>query len=314
MIPLLVIAGPTASGKTALAIEIAKKIGGEVVSADSMQVYKDMNIGTAKPDEEEMAGIPHHLLDVVSPDTNFSLAQFAVLAHEAIRDIHARGKVPILAGGTGLYIDTVTENRPLSENAFDPRVREELQAAWEVQGGEAMFATLTRLDPAAAARLHPNEKRRILRALEIYYTTGETKSAHCKKKSEKIYDYFVFALELPREILYNRINRRVDVMLEAGLLEEVRSVYATLRGKQRTALQGVGYKELIWFLEGRATYEEAVELLKRNTRRLAKRQMTWFRANPNIIWLDGQKKVETLAEMCVARFLDRTAEGEGEAQ
>lgn len=310
MIPLLVIAGPTASGKTALAIEVAKRIGGEVVSADSMQVYKTMNIGTAKPDEAEMAGVPHHLLDVVSPDTDFSLARFATLAHRAIDDIHRRGKLPILAGGTGLYIDTVTENRPLSENSFDPKVRETLQTMWDKQGGEAMLAALEAVDPEAAARLHPNEKRRILRALEIYQTTGETKTAHCEKKSEKIYDYFVFALELPREILYNRINRRVDRMLEAGLLDEVQSVYAVLRGKKRTALQGVGYKELIWFLEGRATYEEAVELLKRNTRRLAKRQMTWFRANKDIIWLDGQRSPEELAEECVKRF----RRGEGEAQ
>lgn len=302
MIPLLVIAGPTASGKTALAIEIAKKIGGEVVSADSMQVYKNMNIGTAKPDALEMAGVPHHLLDVIPPETDFSLAAFAELAHAAIRDIHARGRIPILAGGTGLYIDTVTENRPLSENSFDPAVRERLTQEWEEKGGEAILAELARLDPAAAARLHPNEKRRILRALEIFYTTGETKTAHLEKKSEKIYDYFVFALELPREILYNRINRRVDAMLEAGLLEEVRAVYTPLRGERHTALQGVGYKELIWYFEGRATMAEAVELLKRNTRRLAKRQMTWFRANPSIIWLDGQKTTACLAEECVARF------------
>lgn len=302
MIPLLVIAGPTASGKTALAIEIAKQIDGEVVSADSMQVYRDMNIGTAKPDAEEMDGVPHHLLDVVSPDTDFSLAGFTELAHAAIREIYERGKIPILAGGTGLYIDTVMENRPLSENSFDPAVRKRLEEEWETKGGEAMHAELAGLDPEAAARLHPNEKRRILRALEIYYTTGETKTDHLQKKSEKIYDYFVFALELPREILYNRINRRVDVMMEAGLLDEVRAVYKPLRGQKRTALQGVGYKELIWFLEGRATLQEAVELLKRNTRRLAKRQMTWFRANSAICWLDGQKPVQQLAQECIAKF------------
>ncbi len=302
MIPLLVITGPTASGKTALAIEIAKRIGGEVVSADSMQVYKEMNIGTAKPDEAEMEGIPHHLLDVVSPDTDFSLAAFAPLAHQAIADIHARGKVPILAGGTGLYVDTVIENRPLSENSFDPEVRARLEQEWEEKGGEEMYAALSHLDPDAAEKLHKNEKRRILRALEIYYTSGETKSAHLQKKSEKIYDYFIFALELPREILYNRINRRAEAMLSGGLLSEVEQVYASLRGKKRTALQGVGYKELIWYLEGKATMAEATELLKRNTRRLAKRQMTWFRANPNVIWLDGMKSTALLAEECITRF------------
>ncbi len=302
MIPLLVLAGPTASGKTRLAIEIAKRIGGEVVSADSMQVYSQMNIGTAKPDAEEMAGIPHHLLDVVSPDTNFSLEQFVTLAHEAIQDIYKRGKLPILAGGTGLYIDTVMENRPLSRDSFDPEVRQRLEKEWETLGGEGMLERLRGIDPKSAESLHKNEKRRILRALEIYETTGETKSAHIEKKSEKIYDYFVFAIELPREILYNRIDRRVDAMLQAGLLREVESVYALLRGKKRTALQGVGYKELIWYLEGRATFSEAVSLLKRNTRRLAKRQFTWFRANPAIHWLDGQKDAEILAEECLQLF------------
>ena len=308
MIPLLVITGPTASGKTALAIEIAKKIGGEVVSADSMQVYQKMNIGTAKPDEAEMEGIPHHLLDVVSPDENFSLAAFAPLAHAAIRDIHERGKIPILAGGTGLYVDTVMENRPLSENSFDPAVRLRLEKEWEEKGGEEMHKALSLLDPEAAEKLHPAEKRRILRALEIYYTSGETKSEHLRKKPEKIYDYFVFALELPREILYNRINRRVDAMLSKGLLSEVENVYKDLRGKKRTALQGVGYKELIWYLEGKATYDEAVELLKRNTRRLAKRQMTWFRANPSVIWLDGMQSTNCLAEECIARFMHQKGE------
>ncbi len=305
MIPLLVIAGPTASGKTALAIEIAKRIGGEVVSADSMQVYQDMNIGTAKPDEAEKDGVPHHLLDVVPADTDFSLEQFVRLAHAAISDIHARGHIPILAGGTGLYIDTVAENRPLSENSFDPGVRERMENEWEEKGGEAMFSLLESIDPAASAKLHPNEKRRILRALEIYYTTGETKTEHLRKKPEKIYDYFVFALELPREILYNRINRRVDKMLEAGLLPEVEKIYRMLRGKKHTSLQGVGYKELIWFLEGKATMAEAVELIKRNTRRLAKRQMTWFRQNPSIVWLDAQKDVESLAAECIEKFSAR---------
>ncbi len=312
MIPVLAIAGPTASGKTKLAIEIAKRIGGEVVSVDSMQVYKQMNIGTAKPDEAEMEGIPHHLLDVVSPDTDFSLEQFARLAHGAIGDIYARGKVPILAGGTGLYMDTVLENRSLSENSFSPSLREKLEKEWETRGAKAVFADLLRVDPEAAEKLHINEKRRILRALEIYYTTGETKSAHAGKKSEKIYEYFVFALELPREILYNKINSRVDQMIEAGLLAEVEAIYALLRGKKRTALQGVGYKELIWYIEGRATWEEAVSLLKRNTRRLAKRQMTWLRANPDVLWLDGQKDTGALVGECLRHFSPHLTGGEGE--
>ncbi len=304
MIPLLVIAGPTASGKTALAIRLAKMLGGEVISADSMQVYKEMNIGTAKPDAAEQDGIPHHLLDIIEPETDFSLEQFAVRCHEAIKKVHTSGKLPILAGGTGLYIDTVIENRPLSENSFVPAVRQKLEEEWEREGGAAIYARLAAVDPVAADSLHPHEKRRILRALEIYMTTGETKTAHIQKKSEKIYEYFVFALELPREILYNRINRRVDAMLAAGLLEEVKAIHSRLRGTKHTALQGVGYKELIWYLEGRASYAEAVSLLKRNTRRLAKRQMTWFRANPAIHWVDGLAEPALLAETCAKMFLE----------
>ena len=308
MIPLLVIAGPTASGKTALAIRLAKMLDGEVISADSMQVYKEMNIGTAKPDAEEMEGIPHHLLDIVEPETDFSLEQFSARCHAAIRSVHVRGKLPILAGGTGLYIDTVIENRSLSENSFDPAVRLALETDWEREGGPAIYERLKAIDPAAADSLHPHEKRRILRALEIYMTTGETKTAHLQKKSEKIYEYFIFALELPREILYNRINRRVDAMLEAGLLQEVEEIYGRLRGTKHTALQGVGYKELIWYLEGRASFAEAVSLLKRNTRRLAKRQMTWFRANPSIHWLDGLMEPDQLAETCAKIFLEAQAQ------
>lgn len=296
MIPLLVIAGPTASGKTALAIRLAKRIGGEVISADSMQVYKEMNIGTAKPDAAEMEGVCHHLLDIVEPDEDFSLDKYVSLCHAAIRKVHEKGKIPILAGGTGLYIDTVTQNRPLSKDSFDPKVRCDLEAAWEQEGGEKIYDRLKTVDPEAAAALHPNEKRRILRALEIYYTTGETKTEHLQKKSEKIYEYFIFSLELPREILYNRINRRVDKMMEAGLLKEVERVYGRLRGSRHTALQGVGYKELIWYIEGKATLSEAVELIKRNTRRLAKRQMTWFRANPSIHWLDAGKDADVLVD------------------
>ncbi len=302
MIPLLTITGPTASGKTALAIEVAKRIDGEIISADSMQVYKKMNIGTAKPNKAEMQGIPHHLLDVVSPEDSFSLEQFAKMAHAAIQEIAARGKVPILAGGTGLYIDTVSENRSLSQDSFSQEVRNTLEKRWEEEGGEAIYAELFKIDPIAAEKLHPAEKRRILRAYEIFLTTGKTKTWHSEKKCEKIYDNFIFGLELPREILYNRINRRVDVMVENGLLPEVKALHRDLYGKNATAKQGVGYKELFWYLDGRASFEEAILLIKRNTRRLAKRQMTWFRANKEIRWLDGQADIEENVSQIIRSF------------
>ncbi|MDD6308653.1 MAG: tRNA (adenosine(37)-N6)-dimethylallyltransferase MiaA [Clostridia bacterium] len=304
MQPLVVIAGPTASGKTALAIALAKRINGEVISADSMQIYRGMNIGTAKPTTDEMQGIPHHLLDVAEPEENFSLEKFATLAHATIQEIVSRGKIPILAGGTGLYIDTVAENRALSADSFDPKIRKKLEERWEKEGAEKLYVELSQIDPTAADKLHIAEKRRIIRALEIFYTTGKTKTWHAEKKSEKIYNYFIFAIELPRNILYNRINRRVEDMLAAGLMEEVRDLHTRLYGKETTAKQGVGYKELFWYLDGRATFEEAVSLLKRNTRRLAKRQMTWFRANPSIYWLDGQQGLEEITRQCMEKLAE----------
>ncbi len=302
MIPLLVITGPTASGKTALAIEVAKHINGEIISADSMQVYRNMNIGTAKPNQTEMQGIPHHLLDVVEPYENFSLEQFTKMAHTAIKEVVSRGKTPILAGGTGLYIDTVCENRLLSQDSFNQKVRDMLEERWEKEGGETLYAELAKIDSVTASKLHPAEKRRILRAHEIFLTTGKTKTWHSEKKYEKIYDNFIFGLELPREILYNRINRRVDAMERDGLLSEVKALHAQLHGKNVTAKQGVGYKELFWYLDGKATYGEAISLIKRNTRRLAKRQMTWFRANSNIHWLNGQADMDENVSLIVHTF------------
>lgn len=296
---IISIAGPTASGKTALAVKLAKKIGGEVVSVDSMQIYKKMNIGTAKPDEEEMDGIPHHMIDVAEPWEDYSLEKFAQAAHLCIKDIAERGKVPILAGGTGLYMDTVVNNIRLSDNSFDENVRNELIREAEIRGKQGMYDYLAEIDPPAAEKLHPNDTKRVIRALEIFKTTGITKTEQDKrsKNTEKIYDCLSFGLYMDRKILYNRINMRVDLMIEKGLVEEVRNLQ--LKG---TSLQGVGYKEILYYLNGKATLYEAVEILKKETRHLAKRQMTWFSKNKDIIWLDTEKPMEELVEIIERKY------------
>jgi len=301
MIPLVIIAGPTASGKTALAIEVAKRIGGEVISADSMQIYKKMNIGSAKPTEEEMDGVPHHLLSVADPSQSFSLSDYAALAHEAIKDVYERGKIPILAGGTGLYIDTVADNIQLSEAQGGGEVREALQREAEEKGAEYIYNKLMEIDPESAKKLHVNDTKRVIRALEIFYLSGETKTKadEKSKKNKKIYDYLYFAIETDRKILYNRINVRVEKMIEEGLFDEVQSLCGEIDTKNSTAMFGIGYREVLWYFKGLVTKNEATELIKRNTRRLAKRQLTWFGKNKNIIWIgaeDANIVVNTLSE------------------
>ena len=287
MIPLIIIAGPTASGKTALAIEVAKKIGGEVISADSMQIYKKMNIGSAKPTREEMDGVEHHLLDVCDVSESFSLSDYALLAHEAIRRVHEKGKIPILCGGTGLYIDTVAENIMLSEAEGGGEVRRQLEEELSEKGAEHMYSRLMEIDSESAKKLHVNDTKRVIRALEIFYISGKTKTEADKKskKNKKIYDYLYFAIETDRKILYNRINIRVDKMIEEGLFDEVLSLCGEIDAKNSTAMFGIGYREVLMYFRGLLTKEETVELIKRNTRRLAKRQLTWFRKNKSIKWI-----------------------------
>lgn len=296
---IISIVGPTASGKTAMAVKLAQLVDGEVVSVDSMQIYRGMDIGTAKPDKEEMEGVVHHMIDVADPDENYSLERFATCAHEIIKDIGARGKVPILAGGTGLYMDTIVNNISLSQDSFDPRIREELMAEAEREGKEKMYEMLREIDPEAAKKLHPNDVKRVIRALEIYRATGITKTEQDKKSknTEKIYDCLSFGLYMDRKILYNRINMRVDLMVEKGLIDEVASL--DIKG---TSLQGVGYKEILYYLNGLATKEEALSILKKETRHLAKRQMTWFSKNDSIMWLDATKPAEELAEITKREF------------
>ena len=284
---IICIAGPTASGKTALAVALAKEIDGEVVSCDSMQVYRHMNIGTAKPTAEEMEGIPHHMLDVADPAEDFSVSRYCELASPVIDDILSRGKAVIIAGGTGLYMDALIRG-----NTFAPYpstgMREKLEAQADSEGMESMLKLLHSVDPESAARLHLKDRKRILRALEVYYETGETITAH-NKKTQSIppkYRARWFALEdAERSSLYARIDRRVENMLDTGLIEEIRGLLARGIPEKCTAMQAIGYKEFLDALSGHCTIEDAVRDVKQASRHYAKRQLTWFRRNPAITWL-----------------------------
>jgi len=286
---VIVIGGPTASGKTGLGVQLAKMVNGEVVSADSMQIYKDMDIGTAKATTEEMDGIKHYLLDFISPDERYSVAEFKKDAEEKIAEILAKGKVPIVVGGTGLYIDTLVYGIEYPEIEFDEKYRNELLERAETEQGLAMlYEEAKKLDPEAVKKISENDTKRITRILEIYKATGKNKT-----EMEKIsrlngpkYDYKVFAIDMDREKLYERINLRVDLMIEAGLVDEVKRIVAKY-DKFPTAMQGLGYKEVVEFLDNKVTYEEMIEKIKQETRRYAKRQLTWFRKNKDIVWLDG---------------------------
>lgn len=287
---LLIIAGPTASGKTAVAVELALRLDAEVVSADSMQVYRDMDILTAMPTPEEMRGVPHHMLGVFPPDQKCSAAAYRELALGRIQDILARGKRPIVCGGTGLYINALT--RPLSFAAQgDDAIRAELTRIAEAEGGrERLHDQLKAVDPAAAARLHPNDVRRVVRALEIYRITGRTQSEQAAldaQRGDGPFSERVYALDWPREALYARIDRRVDEMLQSGLVDEVRRLMKN-EAVFSTAAQAIGYKEIAAALRGECALAEAVETLKRSTRNYAKRQLTWFRRDARVRWVAAQ--------------------------
>lgn len=290
---VIVICGPTASGKTALSIELAKKINGEIISADSMQIYEDMDIGTAKPDKEEMQGIKHYLLDFVSPDTRYSVAEYKIDATKAIEEILQKGKTPIIVGGTGLYVDTLIYGIEYNDIKIDEKYRKELEEIAEENGLETLYKMAVKIDEEAMKKISTNDKKRIMRVLEIYKATGKTKTeqeADSRKNGVK-YDYKVFALNMDRGVLYNRINHRVDLMIEKGLIEEVKKLKEKYN-KFPTAMQGLGYKEVVEYLENKTTKEEMIEKIKMETRRYAKRQLTWFRKNKETIWLDGAKEKE----------------------
>lgn len=291
---LIVIAGPTASGKTALAVRIAQRHGGEIVNADSMQVYKYMNIGTAKPDISERGGIPHHLMDIVDPHDSFSVSRYCELAHKCIKDISDRGKLPILVGGTGLYIDSVVNNITFSDVPSDKEYCALLEQQAKKHGNEYIYKMLQIIDPMAAEKIAVNDIKRIIRALEVYKTTGKTITEH-KAASRSVpspYRAEYFALDTDRGELYDKINRRVDIMFDKGLAAEVESLLKMGVSKECTAMQAIGYKETAAYINGECTLDEAKDAIKQGSRRYAKRQLTWFRANKNIKWLSENERRE----------------------
>lgn len=308
---LYLIVGPTASGKTAVSIEVAKRLNAEIISADSIQVYCGMDIGSAKPTLEERAGIPHHMLSVVDPDEpKFSVARFRELAIECIEDVIARGKRPLVVGGTGLYINALTYPLHFTGAPADAALRTKY-ALLEAENPGQAYARLKEVDPASAARLHPNDKKRIIRALEVFELTGTPLSESYAgfsliDESQLPYTPCLAGLTMPRELLYARIEQRVDQMMAQGLLEEVKMLCDAGYGAELPAMQGLGYKQLMHFLEGGCTLSEAIEEIKRETRRFAKRQITWFKRDARIQWYDVSTygSLATLADGIAAQFLE----------
>lgn len=288
---IVIIAGPTASGKTAISIELAKKINGEIISADSMQIYKYMDIGSAKPSFEERDGIPHHLMDVVDPSEEFSVALFRKLAGDRINDIISRNNLPIIVGGTGLYINSLTHSLDFTEAAGDIEYREELLNLANTRGNDYIHEMLRTVDPEAYNRLHINDTKRIIRALEVYKHTGKTISQYqLESKNRDIeYNLAYFCLTMDRQKLYDRINKRVDIMFEMGLLDEVKKLKEMGYNKNMVSMQGIGYKEVLDYLDGLYSLEEVKDFIKQSSRRYAKRQLTWFRRDERINWIDIDK-------------------------
>ncbi len=284
---VIVICGPTASGKTALSIELAKKINGEIISSDSMQIYKYMDIGTAKTTQEEMQGIKHYLLDFVEPSQRYSVAEFKKDAEKTIEEILQKGKTPIIVGGTGLYVDSLIYGIEYQTIEFDEQYRKQLEERVEKEGLETLYNEAKKIDPQAIEKISANDKKRILRILEIYKATGKNKTEQEleSRKNGVKYDYKVFAINMDREKLYERINKRVDIMIENGLIEEVEKLLEKYK-EFPTAMQGLGYKEVVEYLQGKVSKEEMIENIKRETRRYAKRQLTWFRKNKQTIWIE----------------------------
>ena len=290
---IIVICGPTASGKTALSIQLAKKINGEIVSADSMQIYDEMDIGTAKPTIEEMEGVKHYLIGNVSPEVRYSVANYKKDAINAIEEILSKGKTPIVVGGTGLYVDSLVQGIEYDDLEIDLEYREELEKIVEKQGLESLYKKAKIIDSVAMEKISSNDKKRIFRVLEIFNATGRTKTQQEleSRKNENPYEYIVFAIDMDREKLYERINRRVDIMIDNGLVDEVRNLIAKYNTLP-TAIQGLGYKEVVQYLEGKITYEDMIETIKKETRHYAKRQLTWFRRNKEITWLNGLDDIQ----------------------
>ena len=310
-IPLIAVIGPTASGKTGLAVEIAKKFGGEVVSADSMQIYSELTVGTAKPTEKEMEGVPHHLIGHKSIDEEYSVVDYVEEAKNAIADIFSRGKLPVLCGGTGLYVDSLLSNTEFSEIKSDPDVRKKLYDFAEENGNEALFEKLKEIDPETAAKTHANNLIRVVRAMEVYEVTGKTMSEHQKDSHPipSIYDVCYIGTNFSdRDKLYARIEQRIDEMLEEGVEEEARFLFE--HNGTCTAAQAIGYKEFYPYFRGKMSREEAISVLKKETRHYAKRQITWFRRNDKINWLfrdefSEKKDLSDPAFEIIERFLEK---------
>lgn len=286
--PLIILTGPTAVGKSALSIALAKAVNGEIISADSMQVYRQMDIGTAKIMPGEMDGVPHHLIDVLSPKEDFNIVLFQKMAKEAMEEIYAKNKIPILVGGTGFYIQAVLYDIDFTESEEDSPYREELWQIAKTQGETVLHQMLGECDPEAAKEIHPNNVKRVIRALEFYKSTGKKISEHNaqERKKESPYDFLYLVLNQDRAILYDRIEKRIDLMVEQGLVEEVKALKEQGCHKEMVSMKGLGYKEILSYLDGECTLEEAVEILKRDTRRFAKRQLTWFRREKEPVWID----------------------------
>lgn len=288
--PLVILTGPTAVGKTALSIRLAKAIGGEIISADSMQVYRGMDIGSAKVMPEEMDGITHYLIDVLNPDEEFNVTIFQKMARDAMEQIYAHGHIPILVGGTGFYIQAILNEIDFTETQTDTTYRRQLEQQAEEKGADWLHAQLEQVDVQAAAEIHPNNVKRVIRALEFYKETGIKISEHneMERKKQSPYQYAYFVLNMDRSKLYERIEQRIDVMFEQGLLEEVKTLQESGCHAGMVSMQGLGYKELLAYLQGTCTLEEAIYILKRDTRRFAKRQLTWFRRERDVCWIEKE--------------------------
>lgn len=310
MNPLIILTGPTAVGKTALSIGLAKAVDGEIISADSMQVYRKMNIGTAKIEPEEMRGVRHHLIDILDPAEEFNVVLFKKYALRAMKDIYSRGRIPIIVGGTGFYIQALLYDIDFEENDNDMSYREKLQNLADTHGNKFLHDMLAEVDTESAKKIHENNVKRVIRALEFYKKTGMKISEHNETESQKEspYNFEYFVLNDDRQKLYDRIDRRIDIMLEAGLLDEVKLLVSEGYSRELVSMQGLGYKEIIDYIQGRCTLDEAVYTLKRDTRHFAKRQITWFKREKYVTWVD---KSEYDSESEILSFmLDRLREKE----
>ncbi|WP_163536868.1 tRNA (adenosine(37)-N6)-dimethylallyltransferase MiaA [Gracilibacillus sp. YIM 98692] len=280
---VVAVVGPTAVGKTALSIEIAKRFNGEVISGDSMQVFKGLDIGTAKVTETEKQGVPHHMIDLLEPHESFSVAEFQNIVRQIMKDIQLRGKLPVIAGGTGLYIQAILFDYQFADEGSSEVYRSKIEEEIERAGIESVYQRLKSIDPNQAEKVHPNNKRRLIRALEVYERTGKTMTEHQAQQSTALYDSYIVGLEMDRTILYRRINERVDQMINEGLIEEVERLFQQGLANHQS-MRGIGYKEVIEYLQGNQSLADSIELLKRNSRRFAKRQYTWFRNKMPVHW------------------------------